>query len=59
MNADLSRPTLGVSQMAELLDCAEWTIYQHPDTLVAPIRVGRKLRWPTALVLEALGMERS
>ena len=48
-------PTLGADEMSELLGVSTWSVYQHPDAVVPPIRVGRKLRWPTARVLEGLG----
>lgn len=51
-----ARPTIGVPEMAELFGCSEWFVYQHADEFpVPPIRVGRKLRWPTAPVLAGLG----
>ena len=54
---DLTRPTIGAVEMAELYGCSPWFVYQHQNEFpVAPIRVGRKLRWPTAPVLASLGL---
>jgi len=53
-------PTLGAREVAELWGVARWAVYEHVEDgqlPVAPLRVGRALRWPTALVLEALGIE--
>jgi hypothetical protein len=58
VNVDLSQPTLGADEMAQLFGYSAWFVYQHADEMpVAPIRVGRKLRWPTAPVLRVLGIE--
>ncbi len=59
---DLSKPTLNVEDLAELLGVAVWTLYQHvrvgdlPPELT-PIRVGRCLRWPTSKVAAALALD--
>jgi hypothetical protein len=52
-------PTLDAKTLAEMLDVHVWTLYEavkHGTCPVEPLRVGRKLRWPTALVLRALGL---
>jgi predicted DNA-binding transcriptional regulator AlpA len=58
MTVDLHQTTFRAAEVAELYGVSEWTVYQHPDELpVAPIRVGRTLRWPAAPVLRSLGIE--
>lgn len=53
-------PTLGVREVAELWGVARWAVYEHATDgrlPVSPIRVGRALRWPTALVLASVGLD--
>jgi predicted DNA-binding transcriptional regulator AlpA len=58
VTVDLAQTTIGAPEVAELYGYSEWFVYQHADELpVPPIRVGRKLRWPTAPVLRSLGIE--
>jgi excisionase family DNA binding protein len=52
-------PTLTTDQAAELLGTTAETLYrlvQAGQAPVEPLRLGRVLRWPTALVLEVLGL---
>jgi len=52
-------PTLDGHQVAELLGCSYWGLLEmvkRDECPVAPLRLGRKLRWPTALVLGVLGL---
>lgn len=52
--------TLGAEQTAELWGCSTWALYAMAKTQscpVAPLRLGRKLRWPTALVLKSVGID--
>ena len=58
MSIDTTQTTYGADEVAELYGVSEWLVYQRPDDLpVAPIRVGRTLRWPAAPVLRSLGIE--
>ena len=51
------QPTLGAEEVADLYGCSSWSIYKNKGDLpVAPIRVGRSLRWPTLSVLRSLGL---
>jgi len=53
-------PTLGAREVAELWGVARWAVYEHAtdgQLPVPPIRVGRALRWPTALVLASVGLD--
>ena len=57
--ADLP-PTLDGRQVAELFGCSYWSLLEQVKDgacPVAPLRLGRKLRWPTAQVLRVLGVE--
>src|SRR4051794_17380651 len=57
--ADLP-PTLTAAQVAGLWGVARWSIYVNAEqgTLpVAPLRVGRSLRWPTVPVLRSVGID--
>ncbi len=57
--ADLP-PTLDAKVVADMLGCSIWALYDSVKAgacPVEPLRVGRKLRWPTVLVLRALGLE--
>ncbi|HLM96764.1 MAG TPA: hypothetical protein VK283_10645 [Acidimicrobiales bacterium] len=52
-------PTINAKAVAELFGCSTWALYETVKAgscPVEPLRVGRKLRWPTALVLRALGL---
>lgn len=53
-------PTLSTEQVAALLGCSPWTLYEAVRggrAPVEPIRVGRVLRWPTLLILQRLGVD--
>jgi len=52
-------PTLGADEVAALLGVSPWLVYQQAragECPIAPIRVGRRLRWPTVAVLGVLGL---
>jgi hypothetical protein len=52
-------PTLDTPQAAELLGCGPdhlWALAREGSAPVEPLRLGRKLRWPTAQLLELLGL---
>ncbi|WP_433781591.1 hypothetical protein ACQPX6_17590 [Actinomycetospora sp. CA-101289] len=52
--------TLSAAEVAELWGVAKWSIYVNADAgllPVAPLRVGKSLRWPTMLVLRSLGLD--
>jgi hypothetical protein len=54
--------TISTDRLAELIDCSPQLIYRRlaeaPDELpVRPIRLGRRLRWPTQLVAQVLGLD--
>lgn len=52
-------PTIDADVMAELLGCSRWTVYdlaRRGELPVAPLKMGRRLRWPTLKVLDALGL---
>ncbi|WP_298800155.1 DNA-binding protein [Pseudonocardia sp. 73-21] len=52
--------TLDVGQVANLYGMSTWALYEAVKTgkvPVQPLRVGKKLRWPTALVLRSLGID--
>ncbi|MGI8631610.1 MAG: helix-turn-helix domain-containing protein [Solirubrobacterales bacterium] len=53
-------PTLSTAEAAEILgvgvDCL-WALARSGTAPVAPLRLGRRLRWPTAAVLSAVGIE--
>jgi hypothetical protein len=51
--------TLNTEQAAELLGVSRgalWASSRDGDAPVAPIKVGRALRWPTLPILRALGL---
>jgi hypothetical protein len=51
--------TLGADQTAAIWDMCKWALYAgaRAGTLpVAPLHLGRKLRWPTRPVLESVGI---
>jgi len=53
-------PTMTVDQVAELWGCSTWAVYameRHGKTPVRALRLGRKMRWPTLLVLRSIGIE--
>lgn len=53
------RPTLTTIETAELFDVNAETLLRlarRGEAPVEPLRLGRALRWPTARVLEALGL---
>ena len=52
--------TMSTTEAAELLGCSPERLQQQrgKGTLpVEPLQLGRRLRWPTLLVAEALGVE--
>lgn len=54
--------TLRAEQVAELLGCSTWSLYEQVKAgtcPVEPIRLGRRLVWPTAKVLALLGLDRA
>lgn len=56
-----STPTINVAQTAALFGVSKWALYKgaKEGTLpVQPLKVGSQLRWPTGLVLSALGLDR-
>ena len=58
MSIDTTQTTYGADEVAELFGYSTGFVDQHADDLpVAPIRVGRTLRWPAAPVLRSLGIE--
>jgi len=53
-------PTLDATEVARLWTVGKWAVYDGAaaGTLpVAPIRIGRALRWPTVAVLRSVGMD--
>lgn len=51
--------TLSTAEAAELFGACDDTLYEQVrigECPVEPLRFGRKLRWPTAKVLDALGI---
>lgn len=54
------RPTLSSSEAAGMFDVSTETLLRlarKGEAPVEPLRLGRALRWPTARILEALGLE--
>jgi predicted DNA-binding transcriptional regulator AlpA len=52
-------PTLKTEQVAKLWGVSPWFVYElvrRGEAPVAPIHLGRSLRWPTARVLKSLGV---
>lgn len=52
-------PTIDASTAASIFGCSVWSLYEQVkrgDCPVEPLRLGRKLRWPTARVLDAVGL---
>lgn len=55
-------PTLGVSEVAGVWGCSPWAVYEMARAgrcPVAPLHLGRKLRWPTLPVLRSVGLDPS
>lgn len=53
------KATYTAKELAELLDVSEWGIYQAVrlgNCPFQPIRIGRRLVWPRAIVDRALGL---
>ena len=51
--------TIDGHQVAELWGCSYWSVLEQVRAgtcPVEPLRLGRKLRWPTALVLLSVGI---
>lgn len=51
--------TLDAKEAAAVLGVSTWTLYETVKAgtcPVEPLRVGKRLRWPTALVLRAVGI---
>lgn len=51
--------TLTVPEVASLLDCSNWAVYEalkRKDFPIAPIRVGRRILFPKARVFALLGL---
>jgi predicted DNA-binding transcriptional regulator AlpA len=51
--------TMNAEQVGEIWGCSAWTIYQMVGAgrcPVEPLRLGRKLVWPTASVLASVGL---
>lgn len=54
-------PTLSTEQAAQLLGISTDLAYElvrRGEAPVEPLRLGRRLRWPTARLLAVLGLER-
>jgi predicted DNA-binding transcriptional regulator AlpA len=54
--------TYSADELADLLGCSSWAIYEsvrRGDCPFPPIRVGRRLVWPRAVVDRALGLDRT
>ncbi|HWL44219.1 MAG TPA: hypothetical protein VNQ73_14855 [Ilumatobacter sp.] len=52
-------PTLATSEAAEVWGVSDDTLYEQVrlgTAPVEPLRFGRKLRWPTAKVLDSVGI---
>jgi len=53
-------PTLTSAQAADVWGCSEdhvWAMAREGAAPVEPLHLGRKLVWPTALVLRSVGLE--
>lgn len=53
--------TLKADQVAEVWGCSTWAVYamvKEGTCPVAPLKLGRNLRWGTAPVLRSVGIER-
>ena len=54
------RPTITTEEAAKILGVGKWLLYdlaRQGRAPVTPLRLGRTLRWPTARLLAALGVE--
>jgi len=52
--------TLSTAQAADLLGCSVdhlWALARAGESPVEPLRLGKKLVWPTAKVLRSIGLE--
>jgi len=52
-------PTMPASKVAELWGCSSWAVYEmvrNGTCPVPPLKLGRKLVWPTAGVLRSVGL---
>ena len=55
----MSPATYRASELAQLLGVSEWTIYEavrKGECAFEPIRIGRRLVWPRAVVDRVLGL---
>lgn len=53
-------PTLSTEEVAGMFGCGVdhlWRLAREGSAPVEPLRLGRKLRWPTAKVLASLGLD--
>jgi predicted DNA-binding transcriptional regulator AlpA len=53
-------PTLDTHQAAEILGCSAdhlWALVREDQAPIEPLRLGRKLRWPTARLLALVGID--
>jgi len=51
--------TMNAEQVGEVWGCSSWTVYQMVDAgtcPVAPLHLGRLLKWPSGPVLESVGL---
>ncbi len=52
-------PTLTAEQVAEMWGCSTWAVYamaKAGECPVTPLKLGRKLVWPTLGVLRSVGL---
>lgn len=52
-------PTLTAEQVAEMWGCSTWAVYamaKAGECPVAPLKLGRRLVWPTMGVLRSVGL---
>jgi predicted DNA-binding transcriptional regulator AlpA len=60
MTFDGLSPTLSANETASLLGVSYWTLLRAVNSgtcPVEPLRLGRSLRFPTAMILDLLGIE--
>lgn len=53
-------PTLNTAEAAEVYGCSVdhlWALVRSGNAPVEPLHLGRKLVWPTAVVLRSLGLD--
>ena len=53
-------PTMSAEEAAAIWGCSSWTLYgmvRAGTAPVAPLHLGRLLRWPTAAVLASVGLK--